>query len=335
VLYYLLDPFAKKMILSGYSHNLTATTLSGLFLLLTINVLMFVYPLVLSNIDGWQSTLLRYMDGGYSLVDSVIKSLEQQFSFARNAHMADSMRDSVATLQNNFVQQHLGAYIMTLAAWLPSLLLVPLVTYFLLKESSQFRQFIGQAVPNAFFEKTLYLSHAIDRAARLYFVGLLKLAVIDTVMLIVGFWVLGFPAPIFLGIVTGILGQIPYLGPLLGLIISLLVSGTDFPGDISMAYNVTVLFLLIRVLDDFVFIPAVVGKSLHLHPLLSILMLFAGGVIAGISGLMLALPILGIVLLLGQTLEIVFTDRRLLARHAYAKQLRDTAANVDLKPYQP
>lgn len=330
VLYYLLDPFAKKMVLSGYTHNFAAATLSGIFLLATVNVLLLLYPMVLSHIDGWQDTLSRYMAGGYSLVDNIVKGLEQQFSFARNAHLADSMRSSVASLQENFAQHYMGSFIMTLAAWLPSLLLIPLVAYFLLKESNHFRQFLGQAVPNAFFEKTLYLSHAIDRAARLYFVGLLKLAVLDMLMLILGFWMLGFPAPIFLGIVAGILSQVPYVGPLMGLVLALLVSGTDFSGDVGMAYNVAILFGVIRLLDDFVFIPAVVGKSLNLHPLLSILMLFAGGTIAGVAGLMLTLPILGIVMLLGETLEIIFTDRRLMARHAYATELRELAAKRDL-----
>ena len=330
VLYYLLDPFAEKMILSGYTHRFAAGTLSGIFLLATISLLMFLYPLVISNLDSWQDTLSRYLAGGYSLIDIVLKGLEQQFSFARNAQLADSVRDNVASLQSSFAERYLGSLIMTLAAWLPSLLLIPLVTYFLLKEGNHFRQFLGRAVPNAFFERTLYLSHAIDRAARLYFVGLIKLAAIDTLMLTAGFWLLGFPAPIFLGIVTGILGQVPYVGPLVGLIIALLVSGTDFPGNVSMAYSVVVLFLLIRLLDDFVFIPSVVGKSLNLHPLLSILMLFAGGAIAGIAGLMLALPLLGVVLLLGQTLEILLTDPRLRARHAYARQLRDIAARRDL-----
>ncbi|MCE9632721.1 MAG: AI-2E family transporter [Methylophilales bacterium] len=330
VLYYLLDPFAKKMVLSGHTHNFAAATLSGIFLLATINVLLFLYPMVLSHIDSWQDTMSRYMTGGYSLIDSILTGLEQQFNFARNAHMADSMRSNVTALQDNFAQHYLGTLILGIAAWLPSLLLIPMVAYFLLKESNHFRQFLGLAVPNAFFEKTLYLSHAIDRAARLYFVGLIKLAAIDTFMLILGFWLLDFPAPIFLGIVVGILGQVPYVGPLIGCILALLVSGTDFPGDVSTAYNVVILFLVIRLLDDFLLIPSVVGKSLNLHPLLSILMLFVGGTIAGIAGLMLVLPILGIVMLLGETLEIILTDKRLMARHAYAVQLRELAAKRDL-----
>jgi predicted PurR-regulated permease PerM len=117
----------------------------------------------------------------------------------------------------------------------------------------------------------------------------------------------------------------------MGCLVSLLVVGTDFPDKVSMAYSVIALFVIIRLLDDFVFIPTVVGKSLRLHPLLSILMLFVGGTIAGIAGLMLALPMLGIIMLLGETMEIILTDQRLRARHAFALQLRKQSAESDLK----
>jgi predicted PurR-regulated permease PerM len=221
---------------------------------------------------------------------------------------------------------------MTVGAWLPSLLLMPVITYFLLKEGDRFRKFLGRAVPNAYFEKTLYLTHAIDRSARLYLLGLVEIALIDMALLWLAFSLLGLPSPILLGTMVGIVGQIPYLGPLLGCFISLLVAGTHFPGDIALAYEIIGLFIVMRILDDVVFIPHIIGKSLSIHPLISLLMLFIGGSIAGVAGLMLVLPMLGVVMLLGETYEIVMTDPRLLARHVYANRLRAIAARSDLQP---
>jgi predicted PurR-regulated permease PerM len=59
-------------------------------------------------------------------------------------------------------------------------------------------------------------------------------------------------------------------------------------------------------------------------------MLFIGGAVAGISGLMLALPLLGVVMVVGETIGKVVTDRRLMARYRHAKQLRTTVASADL-----
>jgi len=83
-------------------------------------------------------------------------------------------------------------------------------------------------------------------------------------------------------------------------------------------------------LDDFVFLPMIVGKSLHIHPLLTVMMFLIGEAIAGVAGLMLAIPILGIVMVLGETLEIILTDTRLQARHKHSQKLRWHAANSDL-----
>jgi len=55
----------------------------------------------------------------------------------------------------------------------------------------------------------------------------------------------------------------------------------------------------VRLLDDFVFLPATVGKSLKLHPLVSVLMLFVGGAVAGVPGLALVLPLLGVAMVVG------------------------------------
>ncbi|HEY8085429.1 MAG TPA: AI-2E family transporter [Methylophilaceae bacterium] len=332
VLYYLLEPMAKRMVLAGISRNLAASGLSGAFLLFLIAVLLILYPIILPQVDQWQNTLAHYVNGGLSLLDTVVHGLEHQFGFIRNAHLSDNIHSSVDALQEHFAERYMGTVVLTVIEWLPSLLLIPIITFFLLKEGGSFRQFLGHAVPNAYFEKTLFLSHAVNHAARLYFVGLFKLALIDILMLTVGLFILGIHSgALMLGILVGLISQIPYVGPLIGCLVSLLVVGTDFPNALSMAYGVIILFVCIRLLDDFLFIPTVVGKSLRLHPLLSILMLFIGGTIAGISGLMLALPMLGIIMLLGETLEIIFTDQRLRARHLFALKLRKQSAESDLK----
>jgi predicted PurR-regulated permease PerM len=76
--------------------------------------------------------------------------------------------------------------------------------------------------------------------------------------------------------------------------------------------------------------PATVGKSLNLHPLVSVLMLFVGGAVAGVPGLALVLPLLGVATVVGQALSRILTDQRLRARHAYARRLKAAQAAADL-----
>ena len=85
-----------------------------------------------------------------------------------------------------------------------------------------------------------------------------------------------------------------------------------------------------RLLDDFVFMPATVGRSLQMHPLVTVMMILLGGAVAGISGLLLVMPVLGVVMVAGQIIGELLTDARVLARHRHARELRRLRARNDL-----
>ncbi len=72
------------------------------------------------------------------------------------------------------------------------------------------------------------------------------------------------------------------------------------------------------------------GRSLQIHPLITVPMIFNGGTVAGVAGLMLVLPLLGVVMVVGETLGRVITNPRLRARHRNAMALRVKHASVDL-----
>ncbi len=331
ILYYMLLPLSKKMILSGFSNTFAAISLSGMFLLgLTLTILSF-YPLAIANADEWQASLAHYFAGGAALLENLLQTFRGQFSFLQNARFDDDLYMQFRDFSMHFSDKYLGEFMLGFAAWLPSLLLTPLITFFLLKDNAHIRKMLGGAVPNAFFEKTLYLMHAVDRTARIYFVGLMKITVLDTLIMACGLWLLGLSSPILLGIIVAVLNWIPYLGPILGFAIVMMVVATDFPGNLPLVYSIIGLFILLRALDDLIFLPLIVGKSLHIHPLLTLMMFLVGEAIAGIAGLMLVIPILGIMMVLGETLEIILTDMRLQARHAYSRKMRWIAANRDLK----
>jgi len=330
ILYYLLAPLAKKMVLSGFSHRFAATTLSGAFLLLIgISLLMF-YPLALARASAWQWNVLQYLSGGVTLLEHSLLDLQQRFTFMQNVTFGHDIYRQFLDFTEHFSDKYLGNLLFGLVSWLPSLLLTPIITFFLLKDSAYLRKMLGGAVPNAFFEKTLYLIHTVDRTARLYFVGLIKVTLLDLAMMSLGLWALGISSPVLLGLIVAVLCWIPYLGPLLGYAIVMVVAATDFPGNLPLAYGITGLFIAARIVDDLLFLPMVVGKSLHIHPLLTIMMFLVGGAVAGVTGLMLVIPMLGIIMVLGKTLELILTDTRLQARHRYGRKLRWRLANRDL-----
>jgi predicted PurR-regulated permease PerM len=108
------------------------------------------------------------------------------------------------------------------------------------------------------------------------------------------------------------------------------VASTDAPHSPLLAYGAIGVFVAVRMLDDFVFMPMTLGRSLQIHPLVTVLMIFVGGVLAGVAGLMLVLPLLGVVMVVGDTLGRLVNNPRLRARHRNAMALRARQASSGL-----
>ncbi|MBL8492402.1 MAG: AI-2E family transporter [Rhodocyclaceae bacterium] len=329
ILYYFLYPPVQYLVYRGLSRDGAAAwvTLAFLVLLGTCGALMV--PWVAAQAVDWQAGVERYLQGGLKLLERSLWGMEARWSMLANARFAETAMGKLNHSMGG-LNEHLEPIAMGIMAWTPSLLLAPFLAFFFLRDGRRFKRFLGHAVPNAFFEKTLYLLHEVDLTSRAYFQGLIKLTVLDTVTLAAGLWLLGIPGPLALGLVCAVLAWIPYVGSILGGLLVVLVAATDFPDQPTMAYWSVGLFILVRLLDDFLYMPLTIGKSLHMHPLVTVLMIFAGGAVAGISGLMLVLPLLGVVMVVGETIGKVVTDPRLMARHRHARALRRRQASIDL-----
>lgn len=331
IIYYLLLPLKSRLVLAGFSHDAaTGVVSSGAFVGLVLGVGLSL-PGLVADASSWQESASRYVEGGLNFLTATLQHLEQRFSILAHARLSGQLAGQVAEISDGFASKYLGSIAMTIAAWAPSLLLAPFLAFFMLRDGWRFKRFLGEAVPNAFFERTLYLLDQVDRTARLYFVGLMQLTVLDTLCLAGGLWLLGVSGPLLLGFLTAVLAWVPYVGSILGCVLVVLVAATDFPGVPVVAYGAVALFMIVRLLDDFIFMPLTIGRSLKMHPLLTVLMIFAGGAVAGVPGLMLVLPVLGVMMVLGETVGMVVTDPRLRARHAYAQRLRRRAVTRDLK----
>lgn len=281
--------------------------------------------------DSWHAVGTRYLDGGVAFVRTTMALLEAKVPLLAEMHLTALVNRQFTAFTDEFAQRHLTTIVVTAAGWLPSLLLAPFLAFFFLRDSLRFKKFLARAVPNAYFERTLFLLHQVDQTARRYFDGLLKLTILDTIVLAFGLWIIGVSSPLLLGFISAILAWVPFVGSIAGCLMVVIVAATDAPSNPLVAYGAIVVFIMARLLDDFVFMPLTLGRSLHIHPLVTVLMIFVGGMLSGVAGLMLVLPLLGVVMVVGETLGVLMTSPRLRARHRYAKALREKQASADLK----
>jgi predicted PurR-regulated permease PerM len=328
LLYHALRPVMQMLVFRGMAREHAAAVVMLAFLAVAAVLVAVLGPRVTSQAINWQASVDRYIQGGMQLLYGGLRALESGFVPLARANLADAVASRLQ--QAGSLAEHIEPLVVGLATYLPSMLLAPFLSYFFLRDGHRFKGSLCRAVPNAFFERSLALLHEVDKIAGSYFLGLLKLTVLDALTLAVGLWALGFSGALALGLICAVLAWIPYVGSILGGLAVVMVAATDFPNTPAMAYWAAGLFLVVRLLDDFLYMPMTVGRDLHMHPLVTVVMIFAGGAVAGIAGLMLVLPVFGVVRVIGETVAVVASDPRLMARFRHARRLRRRAAARDL-----
>jgi predicted PurR-regulated permease PerM len=351
VAYYMLSPLVNMAIARGVTRPRAVLMVTFLLTVLLVLIGFDVAPKVSAFTNNLPANVSKYVDTANKLVINARDTLSKMFPMVFHAPPAlppkslgevsitavtATPEDATSRQVNAFTDKYSGDIALELVRWIPSLLLVPYITYFFLLDGPRFKRFLVQAIPNAFFEKTLYLFYRVEDQVRRYFQGLLAMTALDAACLGVGLWFLGLNSPFMLAIVAAVMAWLPYLGSIGGALLAALVAAGDFPnGHPWLPYEVLAVFGVVRLLDDFVFLPLTVGRSLHMHPLVTVLMILLGGAVAGIAGLLLVMPVLGVVMVAGQIVGELLTDQRVLARHRHAQILAQRRARIDLSPDEP
>ena len=322
MVYYCLQPLARALMRAGLQHGTAAKVLAGILALATALAVLLALAVVASHASSWQTMTGRYVQGGLDFLRKTESWLGDKMPMLRNSAFLRSSPTNLNAMGEQFTDKYLGLALMEMAHWLPSLLLIPYLAYFFLRDGNRLKKRLIRSVPNAYFEKTLLLFERVDRSLQGFFIGLMKLTFLDTACLGLGLWLLGISFPLQLAFAAAVFSRVPYIGSAVGCVLVVLVAATDFPNQPAITYGCIVLFLLVRMLDDFIFMPMTIGRSLQIHPVLSVIMLFLGAAVAGAAGLLLVLPVMGVVAVIAGSLGQILTDARLRARFRHANQLK-------------
>ncbi len=180
-----------------------------------------------------------------------------------------------------------------LIIFIPWLVLIPILSFFFLKDADSFRRSVLAMLPRGrlrwrgdeFFQD-------VNSTLAAYIRAQLTACVLIGVICSVGFALIGLPSPLVLGLIAGLLEFVPLVGPLtvaiLALVLALLHSG------FGMAFVVLLFLGVLRIVEDYVIYPRIIGTGIHLHPLAVILAILAGAEIAGIAGIFLAIPVIAV-----------------------------------------
>ena len=175
-------------------------------------------------------------------------------------------------------------------SFLGLLLLLPIYTWFLLFELEGIHGFLQRYLPSRERARLVKIGTQIGEVLSNFFRGRLLVCLCKGSILALGLWIAGIQYPLLIGLGTGFLTLIPFVGSAVGFVVALLFGFLDY--DVLTAlWRAGAVFIVAEVLENYVLIPKIIGDSLGLHPIVVIFSLLAGAASLGMFGLLIALPL--------------------------------------------
>ena len=175
------------------------------------------------------------------------------------------------------------------------ILMVPLFTFFFLRDGRKImRTFIALA-PNRYFEMAHDLTALVTRQLSHFIRGRILEAAIVGLVVTIGLSFTDIRYAIFLGVFAGVTNLVPYIGPLIGMVPGLLIALVDLGMGGQFWWIVIVYFLIAQVIvDNFLLIPILISRVSNLHPIWVIIAIVMGGKLYGVLGMIIGVPVASI-----------------------------------------
>jgi len=167
--------------------------------------------------------------------------------------------------------------------------IVPFVTFFLLKDSTAILHGILQLMPNKYFEMSYWIVKKISYQLGRFVRGWIFDATFVGIACGLGYYFLGLRNALPLGLISGLGHLVPYFGPIIGGVPAIIISIIQY-GDFSHVPFIILLILGVYALDNGVVQPFVFAKSVNMHPVVIILLILIGSQLMGVIGMLLVIP---------------------------------------------
>lgn len=220
---------------------------------------------------------------GIETPDKLSLQLNELFQQARNA-APDLLKPLLQFLQKALSST--VSFLLTLLGYL----IIPVYLFYLLCDFPQLKIFIESYIPERF--KTIYDTRLteIDVVLSGFVRGQLSVCAILALLYSIGLYFIGIDLAIAIGTLAGITFIIPYVGTIIGIVLSMIMALLKF-NDILHPLLCLGWFSFIQLLEGTIITPKIVGNTVGLHPLIAIISLLIGGQLFGIAGMLLAVPI--------------------------------------------
>lgn len=290
---YLLNPIVNKICSKGVGRQTAVLVILGGFFVFLVTLLVVVTPILLREVTGFVESAPGYADKLWQLAQPHIIWVQEQLGYSITT---DQLQ---AVLQDNMGKAlQIGKGVLgsittggiAIVDFFTTVLITPVAAYFLMKEWPRVIAWAVDIVPRHHVAIVSGLAKQIDRKISGFMRGQITICLALGLVYAIALSIAGLNYGFVIGISTGVLSIIPFVGSTLGLVTSVVVAFLQTGGDLTFVGIVACIFFAGQLIEGNFITPKVMGDSVGLHPLWIIFSLMAGGALMGLVGMFLAVP---------------------------------------------
>ncbi|WP_416896501.1 MAG: AI-2E family transporter [Minwuia sp.] len=299
---YLTDPLADRLERLKLSRTQATTVITVGFLALFIIALLLIVPAIVRQTNALLAALPDYMERAAQLLNLLAANV---MVVAENQGLDMSGGDSKEALKGyarqavNFFGQLAGDLLrggVAVLNFFSLLVITPIVTFYLLLEWDRMVSAISGWLPKGQAEEIKDVVRRIDRTLAGFVRGQGTVCLVLIIYYSVALSAVGLNFGFVIGLLSGALSFIPFVGAIFGALASIGLAVVQFWPDDSLRIGIVVgIYVIGQVLEGYVLTPKLVGDSIGLHPVWVMFGVLAGGVLFGFVGMLLALPVSAVI----------------------------------------
>jgi predicted PurR-regulated permease PerM len=183
---------------------------------------------------------------------------------------------------------------LSIIAWLGNLVLIPVVTFYLLRDWDILIARIHELLPKQYKSVITKLAKESDQTLSAFLRGQFLVMLVLGLMYSIGLWFIGLELALLIGMMAGLVSFVPYLGFILGIVAASIAMLLQ-THELFQLLPVLIVFGIGQVLEGMLLTPLLVGDKIGLHPVAVIFAILAGGQLFGFVGILLALPVAAVI----------------------------------------
>jgi predicted PurR-regulated permease PerM len=288
--YFLLNPLVNLLEKARLPRTVAILVLYGLIIGAISLIIGNIAPVISRQVTGLINDVPDYVRQTRDFI--MYLSETEQFKWMMNQDyvpledIEKRLGEYANTLPDTITTAITGAFgILTSIAI--TIVTVPFLLFFMFKDGHKLPNAIARFMPEAYREEGLETLHDTNNTLASYIQGQLLVALFVGTLTFIGYLIIGLPYALVMALIGAVTNIIPYLGPFLGAAPAVIIALFDSP---TKALLVVIVILIAQQIEGNVLSPLILGKSLDTHPATIIILLLVAGNLAGILGMILAIP---------------------------------------------